>query len=110
MSAYQSFANFFLRPEEHTGIGHTELMTDYRRRLTKRLRFTSAIKTRGDHIFDSIAKKLELKVELQNLKYDTGGPRYSRFRLFAVAKTEFFKGPILQFKPYSRFRNSRSNI
>ncbi len=70
-------------------------MTDYRRRLTKRLRFTSAIKTRGDQIFDSIAKKLELKVELQNLKYDSGGPRYSRsfylrFRLFAVPKTEFF--------------------
>jgi phage/plasmid-associated DNA primase len=36
-------------------------MSDYKRRLSKRLKFTSAVKSRGDQIFDSIAKKLELK-------------------------------------------------
>ena len=51
----------YFRPDEHTSVAHNELMTDYKRRAASRLRFTSAIRRRVDDVFDSIAKKLELK-------------------------------------------------
>lgn len=52
---------FLFSPEEHAGVGHHRLVTDYKARLVRRLRFLEAAREKGDAVFRRVAATLELK-------------------------------------------------